>query len=354
MALKPPQYAIQMLFSRVVPEPEEVRTSGSFLMRGKCPLCGDYKKRMYIKEQPDHYHIYCHNCGYSNGFEYFLKDEFPSDYELLREYIIDSVRTGKAFQKKKIQNPVSIPKYKVEENDLKLNQYMNEMSFCISEPQTHSSKEKCRNKCVEYCVNRKIDESIWSEFRFFIKGPLKGYIGIPMWNETKTLLLHIQGRLLIKNKKISNQQKYLFLKDVDYGIDNIQKPLYGLWRVDKSKTVYINEGTLDAPAYGEQGIATCGATISSFFINKIKKQFPHRVWCADNFWNDQAGRKLTERLLGMGESCFIIPPKMKSKDGNNLLDELNVEIIPLDFISKHTYKGRLGLAKLKIIQNKIN
>lgn len=343
MSVKIPSYAIQGIVSRILPDAETARTSGAFVTKCKCPLCKDYKKRMFIREYPDHYHVYCHNCGYSNGFQQFIKDEYPHEQSTLKEFIIESIKTGNAFKK---YNPPKIDRR--DEIDMKLRTYMENNSFKLSRKQQNKNKEMCRGISIEYCKGRKLPKDLWKDFRFFFEGPLSGYVGMPMWDEGKKNLLHIQGRLLITNSAIENQQKYLFLKDEKAGIIDVSKPLYGIWRADPSQTVYVTEGTLDAPAFGTQGIATCGATISNTLITKVKRKYPNRVWAVDNFWTDAEGRKLTMRLLEMGESCFIIPNGMKSKDPNNLLEELGVDVIPENFIEENTYNGKMGIAKLKI------
>lgn len=348
MAFKPPSYAVQSIFSRVVQDVEQVKTSRGFNLRGKCPLCNDYKKRMYCLEHSDHFQVHCHNCGYTTSFNIFIKDEYPTEYIHLKEFILDSIKTGQAFKKKQSKNKETLP---VIETDLKLRVYMDEMSFSLGESQETALKERFRNMSIKYCEDRKIPRKYWSEFRFFTHGTLKGYIGIPMWDDKKQNLAHIQGRLFIEDKSAKKQEKYLFLKDIEHNIENLPKPIYGEWRVDKTKDVFVCEGTLDCLAFGDQGIATCGATISDFFINRIRNNFPNRVWCMDNYWDDIEGRRITDKLLNIGERCFIIPYNMKSKDANALLKEMDVNIIPDAFIYENIYEGRLGKVKLGLLKN---
>ncbi len=343
MAFKPPSYAIQNIFYRVVHDVEPVKTSNKFVLRGKCPLCQDYKKRLYCIEYSDHYQVFCQNCGYSAQFQTFIKDEFPTEQHQLKEYVIKSIKTGDAFKKNKSFEDKPQPFIEI---DLKLRTYMEEMSFSLGETQGTALKERFRDICIKYCEGRNISKKYWSEFRFFTHGTLKGYIGIPMWDENKNNLIHIQGRLLVEDSSKKNQQKYLFLKDTNYGIDNLPKPIYGEWRADKSKRVYVCEGTLDCLAFDDQGIATCGAQISDFFIGKVKNKFKNRVWCMDNYWLDEAGKDITNKLLNLGENCFIIPKNMKSKDANDLLQEMNLNKIPEEFIDRNLYKGNLGKVKL--------
>lgn len=344
---KPPSYAIQAIFYRVVPDCEVVKTSNAFLHRGRCPLCSDHKKRMYLREYGDHYHVYCHNCGYSNGFTLFLKDEYPEYIEELKEYVIQTIRDGSFLQKPKKTETVDDLR---DEIDMKLRCYLHDNSFALAKKQKHPAKEECRIKSIEYLESRRVREESWKEFFFFFEGPLRGYIGIPMWDEKKQILLHIQGRLLMPSKMAEvKQEKYLFLKDTTAGIDNIPKPIFGLWRADKTKTVYMSEGTLSALAFGVQGLSTCGANVSKMFISKVHKKYDKVVWSLDNYWIDPTGRKKTDALLNMGETCLVFPKNITCKDTNDLLDYLDVDVLPEEFINKNLYTGKTGYTKLQLM-----
>ena len=50
----------------------------------------------------------------------------------------------------------------------------------------------------------------------------------------------------------------------------------------------------------------------------------------------------------MGESCFILPNDPNIKDPNNFVKTIPEDYIPDDYINKHTYTGKLGLAKLRM------
>jgi hypothetical protein len=345
---KPPNYAVQAIFYRIIPDCEEVKTSNSFLHRGRCPLCNDYKKRMYLKEYGDHYHIYCHNCGYSNGFHIFLKDEYPEYIEELKEFVIQSIRDGSFMKKTKTENVVADVR---DEIDMKLRCYLHDNAFSLTKKQKHASKEMCRIKSIEYLESRRIREHDWKDFFFFFDGQLKGYIGIPMWDEKKQVLLHIQGRLLIPSKAAEiKQEKYLFLKDTTANIDNIPKPIFGLWRAEENNRVFMSEGTLSALAFGKQGLSTCGANMSKIFVSKVKKKYKNVVWSLDNYWTDDTGRKKTDSLLQMGETCFIMPRDVPCKDTNDLLEYLDVDEIPDDFVNDNLYTGKTGFVKLQLLK----
>jgi hypothetical protein len=179
---------------------------------------------------------------------------------------------------------------------------------------------------------------------------LAGYVGIPFYDKHKKYLIHIQGRLVLPHKGWDNQQKYLFVKDEERGLELENKPLWGTWRVNIDEPVIICEGTLDACAF-TNAIATCGATVSEHFIDGLIEEYPNRIWCVDNYWTDKAGRDLTNRLLTRGETCLIIPKEhIGEKDANDLIKHVFKQetYIPMAWVNANLYVGKLGLVKLKI------
>lgn len=346
--MKLPQHIVRDIFYRTAKACEAVKTSYMFLHRGCCPLCNDYKKRMYIKEYPDHFLVYCHNCGYSHKLEVFLKKNFPEEFGQLKPYIIKAMSDGSAFRKQSFRQEI-IKNLSDDEVHQKLSNYLPKVSFNIMIEQENIRHEKFRAYCLKYLFDRRIPESIFKDFYCIYSGPLAGYIGIPFYDNKKEKIIHIQGRLVL-SKKGYTQQKYLFIKDEDHGIELENKPHWGTWRVMKDSVVVICEGTLDACAF-QNSISTCGATISDFFVNNVISEYPNRIWCVDNYWNDEAGRDLTNRLLLMGEKCFIIPQEyIDMKDANDLIKLVfkNETFIPMSFVNDNVYEGKVGLAKLKV------
>jgi hypothetical protein len=348
--MKIPQHIAKELFSKTVRIVEQVRTSGVFLYRGVCPLCNDHKKRMYLKEYPNHYLVYCHHCGYSHKLETFLKNNFPEEYKQLKPFIMEAIKNGTAWRRSRVQ--YEPPKRNLSDEDInkKLTEYLPQVSFNIMDEQVDARKEKYRAYCLKYLVDRRIPEAVFKDFYCVYSRVLAGYVGIPFFDKQKKNLLHIQGRLVLPKKNMQ-QQKYLFLKDTDMGVELESKQLWGMWRVQEDKPVIICEGTLDACAF-ENGIATCGATMSETFIRNIIKTYKKRIWCVDNYFVDKAGRDLTQRLLEMNEHCFVIPRHMiDKKDANDLIKDVFKEhtYIPESFVIENTYKGGLGLGKLRIL-----
>jgi len=76
------QYA-QMLSGRL--DNFRIRHTSPYKINFRCPICGDSQKsrskaRGWLLEKDNRFTYYCHNCGASQGFQYFLKSIDPLLY----------------------------------------------------------------------------------------------------------------------------------------------------------------------------------------------------------------------------------------------------------------------------------
>lgn len=88
------QYA-QMLSGRL--DNFKIRNTNPYKINFRCPICGDSQKsrskaRGWLLERDNKFSFYCHNCGTSQGFSYFLKGQ---DQQLYNDYVADKF-VGKA------------------------------------------------------------------------------------------------------------------------------------------------------------------------------------------------------------------------------------------------------------------
>lgn len=349
--MKYPTFAVKEVFYKIVNKPCEVTSSQGFIHRGDCPLCNDKRQRMYLKDYGDDYMIYCHNCAYSNSFHLMLKDYFPSDLAYLRQFMWDSIKSGKAFVKEKKRKRAENKLKPFNYMDMKLRTYRKSHGFHILEEQDNPKKERYRKMCLEYIINRKLPLEFYEEIYCMTKGPLKGYFAIPFWDRKKENLIHLQGRRMFVPKSKDEERfnpKYKFLKDKEKNIEIENKPLWGLHRLNLKNPVIITEGAPDAQCF-DNGCATCGASISRQFLFEIKKSIPRRIWVPDNVWVDKAGQQLTSLLLNNGERCFIMPMGISEKDANAYIIANGLDSVPDDFILENIYEGKLGLAHLKTL-----
>jgi hypothetical protein len=349
--VKIPAHEARIIFNKLVTK-GSMHNAGKLLMQGNCPLpgCGDKRRRFYMKDYGnDAIMVYCHNCGYSKSLYVFLKDNYPSELVFLKEIFIKSIKDGSAFKRKVEKATKAIRPHN--EIDVKLRMYTKEHAFGINEVQTDEKLENFRQKTLEYFTKRRLSKRFVDDLSCFYKGPLKGYAGIPFYDDSGNNLIHIQGRRMfsVKTKdEETKNPKYKFLRDFEKGIEIENKPVYGTWKVKTDRDVMVVEGTLDADAF-TNAVATCGATISDTFIQQIAERFPNRIWCPDSYWTDKAGKKLVIDLLNAGERCFIFPQDCTFKDGNQMIVESGIDKVPQEFINNNIYHGKLGLTKLRLL-----
>lgn len=355
MKAKLPDYIVREIFCRVVTAPGRVSSSNRFIWKGNCPICGEQRQRMYVKDYGDDHMVYCHNCGYSAHFGIFLRDHYPHEQQYLKEFYLESIKDGTAFKKEKASVKDRL-NYNFSELDVKLRRYANKHGFHIGKRQEDRTMEKYRKKCLRVFVKeRRLPKKFVKGLWCFTTGPLSGYCGIPFYDESGKNLIHWQGRRMWTPEKGSDDEKfnpkYKFLKDVKEGIEIEDKPFYGENTVNKKQNVMITEGAIDSQCF-ENGAATSGATISDSLIREVRKAFPNRIWVPDNIWIDKAGLELAIKLLELRESIFVFPFGTKQKDANSYIVDHSLKLIPEELIRDNTYTGTEGLVRIKFIATK--
>jgi hypothetical protein len=361
MNIKFPKYVVREIFRRVARNAVEKNNSSGLLMNSRCDVCGDKKSRMYLTETSGNYHVYCHKCNYSVPFYTYLVEKHPEEVDSLKEHIVaafkDSIEyADKVARFKKRTEKVAEFYSKTDEI---LRNYLNTYAFPLMNSQSSMQYESFRVRCIQVFEKRKIPIEIYKDFWCFHRGNYKGYVAIPFFDpKGRYLIEHIQGMRMFKPLpgEEGYYPKYKFLKDVDVALELKEKPFWGTWRLDLTKPIMVVEGTLDAMAF-YNGISTCTASLSITFLDEVSRTFPNRIWAVDNYWIDPAGRLLTDKLLSRGEKCFIIPQNVRMpdgdhvKDGNDLLQALNISIIPPDYVAQNTFSGKMGLARLRMMIN---
>ena len=130
---------------------------------------------------------------------------------------------------------------------------------------------------------------------------------------------------------MNTDPKYIFKKA--YTIDGtrvqIFKPpgiCYGLDRLDKSKPVYLTEGTFDCLSF-DNGVSFEGAAFGYEKLKAYRKSFPNdRRWVVDT---DNAGYKTMEFLLSYGEKVYTVKKNL-GKDPNDAKVKLGRQLMLID------------------------
>ena len=293
----------------------------------RCPYCGDSEKRKsktrgYLFTTKTGLVFKCHNCGISKAFFNFLQDQ---DKVLWEQYNLEKFKESSGGRKRQIDTRVfKKPVFKKKKT--------------VNLPKI--SELNIGHPAREYLENRKIPDL--SKFYYADKfkewtNTLKhtydstdteeSRIIIPLLNEEGNLFGY-QGRSL--NPKDKLRYVTVMLQD------DVPK-VYGLSDVDKTKTIYVLEGPLDA-AFIPQAVAMCGAD-----VHLSRWGISDAVWIYDNEpRNPQIVRRM-EKTISSRDAIVIWPSTIAQKDINDMiLAGHNV----LDVIESNTYRGLEAKVKL--------
>ena len=332
-------YIDKAYIQRLSPQLEGFTQKKQNLYNCRCPICGDsqkqkYKMRGFIYEKKGKFRYMCHNCGASMGFAALMKQLNVSLYQ---EYVMEKWKHGKNTDApEKLDKEVE---YKFDFTPKFNTKCTFEYGQRVSElPETHPSKI--------YCVGRrlpKLDVLYHTpDFKMVVDKVSKGHkiprnekrIVIPFFNE-KCELIALQGRSLDPN----NSMRYITIK-----VKDVPK-IYGLDRVDPTKTTFVTEGPLDS-LFLDNAVAMAGSDIDKSFF----KDFYNVVFIYDNEPRNKEIVKKIESAIDTGFSVFVWPEKIKEKDINDVIMSGIGSLELQSIISRNTHKSleaRLKLASWK-------
>lgn len=312
----------------------------------RCPLCGDskknsYKARGFFFAKKNNFFYRCHNCGASMSLSQFLK---IFDAELHQQYTLERWKENKQSEivvpKKQSTNLKFYYNYK-EDSVLAVEAEKDDYGFDYKPkfksklpytekiddlPNDHPAKKYIRGRKIPKTENLYYS----ADFKKTVDELVDGYnleendsrIVIPFFDENKNLI-YLQGRSLG-----NNSLRYITIK-----INDGQK-VYGLDRIDPSKTVYVTEGPIDS-LFLDNAVAMAGSDIDLNYFNK----YDDVVFIYDNEPRNLDIVNKMSKIISSKFGLVIWPNKLKEKDINDMIltgyDNLELQ----DIISKNTTYG---------------
>jgi len=281
----------------------------------RCPICGDSQKnknktRGYLYPVKNNTNFKCHNCGASLSFNNFLKEIDPT---LHKQYIMEKFKeghTGKNFV-------VEEPKFEFVKPVFKKKLDLPKASEV---PIAREYLEKRKLNPEKFYFADKFKE--WTNTQketFNTIGRDESRIIIPLY-DLESNLIGFQGRALGPSPN-----KYITVM-----LSNESPKLYGLEKVDSSKTIYIVEGPFDSTLV-ENAIAMCGSDVDIRSFG-----WSDYIWVFDN---EPRNREIVNRIsktIDRGDKVIIWPTNIQQKDINDMvLAGINV----MDVLKSNTLSG---------------
>lgn len=318
-------YIDKKFVSFVSPKLEKFKQKSEFLWNFRCPICGDSatnkaKARGYIYRRKSNLFFQCHNCGTPLSLGNFLK---LVDMSLYREYQMERFKNESSGN-------TAAPDFTIAKTKPIFKKKI-DLPTITSLSEEHVAKR--------YLVNRKIPRVLFDDIYFtndfegFVKEMLPDYektlykesrIIFPFYDEKKNLL-GFQGRAVGESKL-----KYITVK-----LDDENRKIFGLDRVDFSKRIYVVEGPIDS-LFLQNGVATMDASL--YTISLALGNYDY-VFIHDNEPRNAAIVKQMEKTIGQNKNIFIWPQNVVAKDVNDWILTGATPSEIQSIIDKNTFQG---------------
>lgn len=322
------QYAT-MLSSRL--DRFKVRSTNPYKINFRCPVCGDSqtsktKARGWLLEKDNSFHFYCHNCGASQSFSYFLKSIDGMAYnDYIAEKFVKDVKKSDApiLEKTKFEKPV----FNVD--PLKQLKKVSQLST------DHPLKK--------YVMKRGIPPQ--HHYRMYFAPKFKTWINSIIPNKFENVGKD-EPRLVIpffdENGKMfgvsargfdPNGVRYITIMFEE------RSKIFGLDTVNFEQTYFVVEGALDC-MFLSNAVAMAGADGN---VSGLKRA-DNAIFVFDAEPRNKEIHKRIERLINAGYRVCVWPSSVPGKDINEMVLNgiSNVE----EVIRENTYKGLQATLKL--------
>lgn len=296
-------YIDKKFVSLVSTKLERFKQKSEYLWTFRCPICGDSHKnkaktRGYFYRRKSDLFFTCHNCGTSLSVGNFLKTIDPSLY---REYQLERYKNESTGN-------VAKPDFTIAKTKPVFKKRV-ELPTINSLPEDHAAKQ--------YLLKRKIprdrldDIYYAASFKPFVLELLPDYektlydeprIVFPFYDEAKNML-GFQGRALGESKV-----KYITVK-----LDDDNRKVFGLDRVDFNKKIYVVEGPIDS-LFLQNSLATMDASLYNITLLLGNHDY---VFIHDNEPRNAAIVKQMAKTISQNKNIFIWPSHIKEKDIND-------------------------------------
>ena len=281
----------------------------------RCPICGDSQKhknkaRGYFYQVKTNTNYKCHNCGASLSLNNFLKQ---IDSVLHKQYTMEKFKegfTGKNFV--------------VEEPKLEFNKPVFKKKIDLPKASEVPAAK-------EYLEKRKIDPTQFyftNKFKAWVNTQKKTFdtigrdesrIIIPLY-DTERNLIGFQGRSLVPNS----------VKYITVMLKEEAPKVYGMDRIDTTKSVYVVEGPFDS-TFIDNSIALCGSDGDLEYLKAYDL-----IYAYDNEPRNKEIVSRIERCIGDNKRVVIWPRGIEEKDINDMvLAGHNV----MDIVTSNVYSG---------------
>ena len=318
----------QMLSGRL--ENFRIRNTNPYKINFRCPVCGDSQKsrsksRGWLLESKNAFHYYCHNCGASQGFSFFLKS---IDQLLYNDYVAEKFMANTS----------------IKDSEPDANQFKTEVpKFNKTNPLSKIKKVsqlKYDHPIKKYIEKRKIPTK--HHYRLYFAKKFKTWINEIIPNKFENVGKD-EPRLVIPFLDQNGNCFGVSARGFDpKGIRYItimfdERPkIFGLDTVNFAQPYYIVEGAIDS-FFLENAIAMNGAEGNGNAAGD------NAIYVFDAEPRNKEIHKRMEKVIKAGYKVCIWPTDVPGKDINEIY---LAGLDPEKLIEDNTYQGLQAELKL--------
>lgn len=310
----------------------------SKVARCRCPICGDSftdktKTRGYFLVNSDVTVFYCQNCNANLPFSKFLEYHFQHEFQ---EYKMEVFAENRPFQSRTVKQeefkidatPVFAPKEFLRQHCVKVGDL----------PKNHPVNqylERRRIRFTDLWYTERFGDTV-CEFEEVYRSqniPNEPRLVIPYRNPDGSLN-GFQGRALGKSKL-----RYITIKK-----ETVPDIIFGMDRVNFSKTVFVLEGALDA-TFIPNSIAVNGSSLQRLNNMFTQEQLEKCVFMFDNEPRNPQIVGNMKKLMEMGHRVVVWCRETPKDVNEMILSGMTMREL-VELIRDSIESGLSGLMKL--------
>lgn len=324
------QYA-QMLSAKL--DQFRIRSTNPYKINFRCPLCGDSQKsrskaRGWLLEKDNSFYYYCHNCGASQSFSWFLKGLDGIAYQswVTEKFIKNANTEPLPLETTKFKQPV----FK-QNNPLKKLKKVSQLRY------DHAINKYIKQRQIPSNTHYKL---YWApKFKSWINSIIPDKFDNVDKDEARLVLpfLDEKGRVFGVSARGFDPEgiRYITIMFED------RPKIFGLDTVNFSKRYFVVEGAIDS-LFLRNAVAMAGADGNVNGMTNLE----NAVFVFDAEPRNKEIGKRMEKIINSGYQICIWPDNLPGKDINEMIlgGASNVQAI----IESNIYKGLT--AKLKFTE----
>lgn len=315
-----------------------VKNESPLRINFRCPFCGDSQKskkkaRGWLLEKDNRFGYYCHNCAASYSFHQFLKQTNQILYNdfLVEKFVKPETTSNTHLEYSKTPVAEKIQKHK----------FFRNIKHISDLPSDHPARQYVNSRQIT-----KLDDVYYvSKFNKWINSLVPDKLDSNLKDEPRLLFpfLDGEGNPFGVSARSFDPKGFRYLTIM---LDDEKSKIFGLNRVDFTKTYFVTEGAIDS-LFLSNALAKAGADANFSALRNLQKA----VFVFDAEPRNREIINQMKRIIKAGHRICVWPKHTKGKDINEMILGGETKIEKL--ILSRTFSGleaELKLAEWRIIE----